>query len=89
MHLPLSQANSTSRHSKNKREDLHYFRNSEDIIKEAIENTSAGIQIVGKTINNLRYADDTTLLCGNKEDMVGLLGRVQKLSEKKRPKGYS
>ena len=50
---------------------------------EATENTSAGIQIDSKTINNLRYADDTTLLRGNKEDMMELLGRVQQLSKKK------
>ena len=35
-------------------------------------------------INNVRYADDTTLLCGGKEDMMELFGRVQRLSEEER-----
>ena len=52
-------------------------------MREPTENTRARIRIGGKTINNLRYADDTTLLCGNKEDMMELPGRVQELSVKK------
>ena len=56
---------------------------SESIMREATENSSAGIKIGGRTINNLRYADDTTLLCETKEDLMNLLERVQQLSKEK------
>ena len=56
---------------------------SENITREATENTSAGITIGGRKINNLRYADDTTLLCESKEDLVELLTRIQHLSKEK------
>ena len=49
---------------------------SENIMREATENTSAGIPIGGRKINNLRYADDTTLLCESKEDLMELLTRI-------------
>ena len=42
----------------------------------------AGIKIVGKNINNLRYADDTTLMAERKEELKGLLMKVQEESEK-------
>ena len=54
---------------------------SENIMREAPENTSAGITIGGRNINNLRYADDTTLLCESKGDLVKLLTRIQHLSK--------
>ena len=56
---------------------------SESIMREATENSSAGIKIGGRTINNLRYADDTTLLCETKEELMNLLERVQQLSKEK------
>ena len=56
---------------------------SEIIMREATENTSAGITIGGRKINNLRYADDTTLLCESKEDLMELLTRIQHLSKEK------
>ena len=52
-------------------------------MREATENTSAGITIGGRKINNLRYADDTTLLCESKEDLMELLTRIQHLSKEK------
>ena len=52
-------------------------------MREATENTSAGITIGGRKINNLRYANDTTLLCESKEDLMELLTRIQHLSKEK------
>ena len=42
----------------------------------------AGIKIAGRNINNLRYADDTTLIAENKEGLKGLLMEVKEESEK-------
>ena len=42
----------------------------------------AGIKIAGKNINNLRYADDTTLMAENEEDLKSLLMKVKEESEK-------
>src|ERR1700733_3650603 len=40
------------------------------------------IEIAGKILNNLRYADDTTLLAGKKNDLVELIRRVKRESKK-------
>ena len=42
----------------------------------------AGIKIAGRNINNLRYADDTTLMVESKEELKGLLVKVKEESEK-------
>ena len=42
----------------------------------------AGIKIAGRNIYNLRYADDTTLMAENKEDLKSLLMKVKEESEK-------
>ena len=42
----------------------------------------AGIKIAGRNINNLRYADDTTLMAESKEEMKSLLMKVKEVSEK-------
>ena len=42
----------------------------------------AGIQIVGRNINNLRYADDTTLMAESEEELKSLLMKVKEESEK-------
>ena len=42
----------------------------------------AGIKIAGRNINNLRYADDTTLMAENEEELKSLLMKVKKESEK-------
>ena len=42
----------------------------------------AGIMIAGRNINNLRYADDTTLMAGSEEELKSLLMRVKRESEK-------
>ena len=44
--------------------------------------TQAGIKIVGRNINNLRYADDTTLMAESKEELKSLLMNVKEESEK-------
>ena len=42
----------------------------------------AGIRIAGRNINNLRYADDTTLMAESKEELKRLLMKVKEESEK-------
>ena len=42
----------------------------------------AGIKIVGRNINNLRYADDTTLMTESKEELKSLLKKLKEESEK-------
>ena len=44
--------------------------------------TIAGIKIAGRNINNLRYADDTTLMAESEEELKSLLMRVKEDSEK-------
>ena len=47
-----------------------------------LEETQAGIKIAGRNINNLRYADDTTLMAESPEELKGLLIKVKEESEK-------
>ena len=47
-----------------------------------LEETKAGIKIARRNINNLRYADDTSLMSGSKEELKSLLMKVKKESEK-------
>ena len=47
-----------------------------------LEETQAGIQIAGRNINNLRYADDTTLMAESEEELKSLLMKVKVESEK-------
>ena len=47
-----------------------------------LKETQAEIKIAGRNINNLRYADDTTLLAESKEELKSLLMKVKKESEK-------
>ena len=44
--------------------------------------THSGIKIAGRNINNLRYADDTTLMAESKEQLKSLLMKVKEESEK-------
>ena len=46
------------------------------------EEAEAGIKIAGRNINNLRYADDTTLMAESEEELTSLLRRVKEESEK-------
>ena len=47
-----------------------------------LEETQAGIKIAGRSINNLRYADNTTLMEESKEELKSLLMKVKEESEK-------
>ena len=57
-----------------------------------LNDSQAGIKVASRNINNIRYADDTTLMAGSKEELMSLLMRVKeereeaglKLSIKKR-----
>ena len=51
------------------------MRNSE------LEDAQAGIKIAGRNINNLRYADDTTLMAESEEEIKSLLMKVKVESE--------
>ena len=55
---------------------LTYMRNA------GLEEAQAGIKIAGRNINNLRYADDTTLMAERKEELKSLLMKVKEESEK-------
>ena len=46
-----------------------------------LDEAQAGIQLAGRNINNLRYADDTTLLTESKEELKSVLMKVQEESE--------
>ena len=50
--------------------------------KGGLEEAQAGIKIAGRNINNLRYADDTTLMAESKEELRNLLTKVKEESEK-------
>ena len=46
-----------------------------------LNETQAGIKVTGRNINNLRYADDTTLMAESKENLKNLLMKVKEESE--------
>ena len=50
--------------------------------KAGLEEAQAGIKIARRTINNLRYADDTTLMSESKKELKSLLMKVKEESEK-------
>ena len=47
-----------------------------------LDEAQAGIKIAGRNINNLRYADNTTLMAESEEELKSLLMKVKKQSEK-------
>ena len=56
---------------------------AEYIMRNAgLDEAQAGIKIAGRNINNLRYADDTTLMAESEEELKGLLMNVKEKSEK-------
>ena len=56
---------------------------AEYILRSAgLEETQIGIKIAGRNINNLRYADDTTLMAESEEELKSLLMKVKEESEK-------
>ena len=48
-----------------------------------LDESQAGIKIAGRNINNLRHADDTTLMAESEEELKNLLMRVNEESEKR------
>ena len=50
--------------------------------KSGQDEAQAGIKLAGRNINNLRYADDTTLIAESKEELKSLLTKVKEQSEK-------
>ena len=52
------------------------------MISAGLEETQAGIKIARRNINNLRYADDTTLMAESEEELRSLLMKVKEESEK-------
>ena len=56
---------------------------AEYILRNAgLDEAQAGIKVAGRNINNLRYADDTTLMAKSKEELKSLLMKVKEKSEK-------
>ena len=56
---------------------------AEYIVKNTgLEEAQAGIKIAGRNINNLKYADDTTLMAESEEELKSLLMKVKEESEK-------
>ena len=47
-----------------------------------LDEAQAGIKVAGRNVNNLRYADDTTLIAESEEDLKSLLMKVKEESEK-------
>ena len=47
-----------------------------------LDDSQAGVKIAGRNINNLRYADDTTLMAESEEELKSLLMKVKEDSEK-------
>ena len=47
-----------------------------------LDEAQAGIKVTGRNINNLRYADDITLMAKSKEELKSLLMKVKKENEK-------
>ena len=56
---------------------------AEYIMRNAgLEESQAGIKVARRNINNLRYADDTTLMAESEEELKGFLMKVEEESEK-------
>ena len=47
-----------------------------------LDEAQAGVKVAGRNINNLRYADDTTLMAETEEDLKSLLMKVKEENEK-------
>ena len=52
------------------------------MINAGLEEAQAGIKIAGRSINNLRYADDTTLMAQSEEELKSLFMKVKEENEK-------
>ena len=67
--------------SKLGKEYLTYMQNTYIMRKSGLDESQAGIKIAGRNINNLRYADDTTLMAES-EELKNLLMRVKEENAK-------
>ena len=61
---------------------LFYFYAHYIVINTRLHEAQAGLKIAGRNINNLRYADDTTLMAESEEKLNSLLMKVKEESEK-------
>ena len=52
------------------------------MLNARLDKSQTGIKITGKSISKLKYADDTTLMTGSKEELKSLLMRVKEKGEK-------
>ena len=59
-----------------------FLPNSKHLLISWLEEAQAGIKIAGRNVNNLRYADDTTLMAESEEEQKSLLMKVKEESEK-------
>ena len=66
--------------NKSERTQINKIRNEKGDIKQIVQ--KCGIKIAGRNINNLRYADDTTLMAESEEELKSLLMKVKEESEK-------
>ena len=63
--------------------DISFFKYAEYIVQNArLDETQTGIKIARRNINNLRYAEDTTLMAESEEELKSLLMKVKEESEK-------
>ncbi len=49
---------------------------------DGLDESTVGVRIAGRTVNNLRYADDTTLMAGKKEQLKVIIRKLKTESEK-------
>ena len=61
---------------------LTYMKSTSYERNAGLDEAQAGIKIAGRNINNLRYADDTTVMVEGKEELKSLLMKVKKDSDK-------
>ena len=59
-----------------------YQKRVESYLTKSCSEAQAGIKIAGRNINNLRYADDTTLMAESEEELKSLLMKVKVESER-------
>ena len=62
--------------------DISLIKKKVEHFNAGLEEAQAGIKIAGRNINNLRYANDTTLMAESEEELKGLLMKVKVESEK-------
>ena len=61
---------------------ITFLPRSKHLLISWLEEAQAGIKIAGRNVNNLRYADDTTLMAESEEELKSLLMKVKEESEK-------